>query len=270
MSSLQNSQLEIHDWARRILSADTMEDKLFAPNILTDLKPGPAERWKEPSRPRGMELGTRSKDQKLPCFQEHGDQDKRAICLHRFAGHELLAVEIMAFALLAFPDAPKHFRRGLANTLQEEQEHVRLYMECMRGMGLEFGDLPLYRHFWVHTPSMATPNHYISTMCLTLEMANLDFAPMYGQSFSQHGDEASANLMKRILTDEIKHVGFGINWLRKMKDPNVSEWDTWVETLSPFFNPGRAKGFLLHEEHRLAAGITQEWIDKVKNYKHQK
>lgn len=257
--------MEIRDLAIHILSAETLADKLFYPEQLTDLQPGPALIWQEPSRPAGMTLQRRTKEEKLPPFQEHGNPDKRAACIHRFAGHELLAVEIMAYTLLAFPDAPPHFRKGLANTLKEEQWHVKLYMDRMNAMGLKFGDFPLYRHFWVHTPYIKSPLHYVSTMSLTFEMANLDFASMYGKSFQHYGDLESAKLMSKILEDEISHVGFGWNWLRKFSDPHKTTWETWEQTLeTTLLSPKRARGFLVHETPRRTAGIPEEWINHFK------
>lgn len=257
--------MELREWAVSILSADTLEGKLACPDSLTDHKPGSSLIWKEPVRPPGMSLMRRSKEERLPSFQEHGNPDKRAICLHRFAGHELLAVEIMAFTLLAFPDAPSRFRKGLANTLKEEQGHVRLYMDGMKALGIQFGDLPLYKHFWSHVPHISSALHYVSIMSLTLEMANLDFAPMYGQSFAHYGDTASAKLMATILHDEISHVSFGWNWLKKFKSEESTEWDAWEEALAKTaLAPKRAKGFVLHETPRQQAGIPQEWIDKLK------
>lgn len=256
--------MEIREFATRILSADTLEEKLLDPGIVTDHEPGPPQFWNEPVRPAGMEFRRRSREEKLPSFQEHGNPDKRAICLHRFAGHELLAVEIMAHALLAFPDAPSTFRRGLVNTLKEEQEHVRLYMTEMERLGVNFGDLPLFKHFWAHVPYLTDPAKYVSTMSLTLEMANLDFAPMYGASFARVGDDSAARLMDRILRDEIAHVGFGWRWLRRFKGETESEWEAWQASRSPLLAPRRAKGFVMHEEHRLHAGVSQEWIDTLK------
>ena len=135
--------MELREWAIRILSADTLEEKLLCPAVLTDYDPGPPLIFNEPVRPTGMGFHRRTKEEKLPPFQDHKSEDKRAICLHRFAGHELLAVEIMAHALTAFPDAPKAFRKGVAHTLKEEQGHVKMYMTRMEQMGLRFGDLPL-------------------------------------------------------------------------------------------------------------------------------
>lgn len=257
--------MELRDWAMQILSADTLSEKLADPGEWTDHEPGPPLVWDEPVRPVGMGFSRRNRKEKLPSFQELDDPNKRAICLHRFAGHELLAVEIMAFTLLAFPDAPANFRSGVAHTLREEQGHVRLYMTQMKRLGVEFGDLPLYRHFWMHTPHIQSPLHYISMMSLTFEMANLDFAPMYGKTFAQVGDDEAAQLMATILRDEIKHVSFGWKWLQRFKQNGETEWDSWEKTLATtLLIPKRAKGFCVHEEPRKQAGIPQDWIANLR------
>lgn len=257
--------MELREWAIQILSADTIQGKLADPGAWTDYAPGTPLIWQEPNRPPGMHFCRRAREDKLPSFQELQDPDKRAICLHRFAGHELLAVEIMAFTLLAFPESPSTFRRGLAHTLREEQGHVQLYITHMNRLGIQFGDLPLYRHFWKHTPYIQTPMHYISLMSLTFEMANLDFAPMYGKSFAHFGDSDSAQLMATILKDEISHVKFGWRWLKQFKDGSESEWEAWEKTLEEtLLTPKRAKGFCIHEEPRKQAGIPQEWIVRLK------
>lgn len=252
--------MELKEWATRILSGDCLSEKLLEPDLLTDEEPGSPLFWDEPTRPKKMQFQQHTKKDKLPPLHELFDQDKRALCLHRFAGHELLAVEIMAYALLAFPYAPRHFRRGLANTLKEEQGHVRLYTERLKEMGVEFGDLPLYKHFWAYTPYLKTPSHYVSVMSLTFEMANLDFAPTFAKVFTQFGDDRSADLMRTILEDEIAHVCFGWNWLKKMKKEGQSEWEAWRESLPPSLPPHRAKGKVFHEEHRKAAGVSDEWL----------
>jgi uncharacterized ferritin-like protein (DUF455 family) len=256
--------MELREWAIRILSADTLAEKLICPDSLTDEDPGSPLRFDEPVRPVGMGFNKRKKEEKLPSFQTHGKEENRAVCLHRFAGHELLAVEIMAHALAAFPEAPKSFRFGVAHTLKEEQGHVKLYIERMGEMGLRFGDLPLYRHFWNHVPYLTSPIRYVSAMSLTFEMANLDFAPLYGKSFAHFGDEKSAALMAQILSDEIHHVSFGWRWLNRFKGDENS-WDAWMQSLAPKLDPKRAMGFVLMEENRRKAGIPDDWIENFRS-----
>jgi uncharacterized ferritin-like protein (DUF455 family) len=257
--------MELREWAIRILSAETLEDKLHCPDTLSDLNPGSALVWTEPSRPPGMHFQRHNRENKLPAFHTLGKEEHRAICLHRFAGHELLAVEIMAFALLAFPEAPLHFRRGLANTLKEEQGHVNLYTTRLNKIGIKFGDLPLFRHFWKHTPYLHSPLHYISMMSLTFEMANLDFAPLYGKEFKRHGDQESADLMETILKDEISHVRFGWRWLCNLKENHATPLETWQRSLPDLIHPSRAKGFIFNKDPREAAGIPTDWIDYLQH-----
>ena len=255
--------MELREWAIHILSGEDLEQKLYTPDILSDNTPGPPIFWKEPARAFNLRFQKHTRKNKLPSLQDHKQEEKRAVCLHRFAGHELLAVEIMAYALLAFPEAPASFRQGLARTLKEEQEHVRLYLARLKEMKLEIGDLPLYKHFWSYVPYLTTPLKYISMMSLTFEMANLDFAPIYGASFAKAGDLPSANLMAKILHDEIHHVSFGCKWLNSWKESHESAWDVWVRNLPPRTNANRAKGSQFFEENRRKAGIPEEWIRQL-------
>lgn len=259
--------MELREWAISILGGTSLEEKLYCPPILTDHDPGSALQWKLPSRPPNMGFHKYSKKDKLPSFHEHHDPDKRAACLHRFAGHELLAIEMMAYALLAFPQAPKHFRKGVANTLKEEQYHVQLYQTRLLAMGSSLGDHPLNGRFWSLTPHLHSPLEYVSVMHLTLEMANLDFAPHYRASFIRHQDLESAALMQKIFEDEISHVSFGYQWLKKLKPSEEQDHEAWIKVLSPITSPKRARGFVFQEEARKQVGLSQEWIDYLKHYR---
>jgi uncharacterized ferritin-like protein (DUF455 family) len=256
--------MELREWAIRILSGERIEEKLLDPLSLSDENPGSALLWKEPSRPQGMGFikHERSRD-RLPKPEEFSDPDKIAICLHRFGGHELLAVEMMAYALLAFPNAPRSFRMGVANTLKEEQGHVRLYSTRLKEMGVEFGDLPLYKHFWRYTKNFTSPIEYVSIMSLTLEMANLDHAPFFGAAFQKVGDAASFDLMKTILTDEIAHVGFGMAWFKKLQQKDRCSWEVYKDSLPLPLSPNRARGPLFNEESRKKASVPRTWIQNL-------
>ncbi len=259
--------MDFREFALHILESERIEDKLLDPPFLTDLNPGTPLFWKEPSRSTELQFEKHArKEGKLPPLHELADLEKTAVCLHRFCGHELLAVEIMAFAILAFPEAPPNFRKGLIFTLKEEQEHVRLYMKRLEKIGVKFGDFPVYKHFWRHTPFITSPIRYVSMMSLTFEMANLDFAPYYAAAFRKVGDLDSEALMNRILHDEIKHVSFGMGWFQKLQTKNDSaDWREYCESLYPYLNPKRAKGHQFIPAHREKAGVPSHWIANFQN-----
>lgn len=257
--------MELRQWALQILTGSHLEDKLSAPDHLTDHFPGPPLFIDEPSRSPSLGLSRRAKEEKLPPFQFHHTEQARALCLHRFCGHELLAVEMIAFALLAYPDAPKGYRRSLAHHLKEEQSHVRLYQNRLQEMGVCFGDEPLFRHFWASTGYLYNVQNFISFMNLTLEQANLDFAPMYHHSFARHGDFASAKVMETILLDEIGHVRLGMHWLKRLY-PHQQEPEllaTWKSSLPQGVGPERSFGFVCYVEPRLKAGLPYSWIEDI-------
>lgn len=250
--------------AQQILSSENLDDKLFTPEIITDTCTGEAVFWDTPARAPEMLFTRRGKKEKLP-KNSLDKQEHRAVCLHRFAGHELLAVEIMAFALLAFPNAPKTFRKGLITTMLEEQEHVRLYQKQLERFGCKLGDMPLYKHFWKLTPYMTDISKYVSITSLTLEMANLDFAPYYGSLFEQAGDVEASNLMKRIYSDEIKHVAFGYGWLKKYQNKELTPVKEWLSHLPILVEPKRAKGTIFNPEGRKKAGLDDEFISLLQD-----
>jgi uncharacterized ferritin-like protein (DUF455 family) len=255
----------VRNWALAILQSPDLETKCWVPEALVDNDPGPMIRIDEPSRALNMQFRRRSKQEKLPKCDDLWVPEHRAICLHRFAGHELLAVEMIAWALLAFPDAPKSFRKALVHQLKEEQTHVQLYQDELRRYGLQLGDLPLYRHFWAHIPDLDSPLTYLSCMNLTLEQANLDFAPMYGAAFQRVGDEAAAALMAQIFADEIGHVKLGWRWFERLRSPENSSWEAWMQHLPPLLHPSRARGGEFRPQGRRDAGLPDDWMERMQD-----
>lgn len=274
--------MEIREFAGRVLMADTLEEKLLQPpdGVLTDFSPGAAEGvgggiWMAPDlpgRPEGLKFSQRGERARLPRADELHNAEARAVLLHAFANHELLAVELMALALLKFPDAPPAFRRGLVHTLREEQEHTRLYMERMEAEGgLKFGDLPVNGFFWKSISGMATPLDYVSNLSLTFEQANLDYARHYGRLFREMGDEATGGLLDRIYKDEISHVGYGLTWFRRWKEPSRGDWEAWSGSMVFPLSPARAKGNApFNREGRREAGFSEDFIDALDLFSHSR
>lgn len=190
----------------------------------------------------------------------------RIRCLHTFANHELMALEMMAWALLAFPNAPRAFRLGLAKILQDEQRHFQLYCDLMSKKGTTFGDLPVNDHFWRLAGTISDPLDWVCTMHLTFEQANLDHAPFFGKIFEEVGDKDSAALMDIIFRDEVGHVGFGSRWLKKLKPEDVTLFQAYEAHCAPGNPPERAKGPGFQVEARKQAGLDEEFINQLRDW----
>ncbi len=257
--------MELREFAERVLFATTLEEKLQSPGIITDERPGSARVTPDaPGRPRGLNFKiTGTSRGEFPGTRHLEQNEERGRLLHFFANHELLATELMALVLLKFPDAPAAFRKGVLETLKDEQEHTRLYMERMKSCGIEFGSIPVSGYFWRAVSGMESPMDYVAGLSLTFEQANLDFARHFSNCFAEVGDAESAKLLQKIYGDEIGHVAYGLKWFRRWKNSGESDWDAFCRQLKFPLSPARAKGLSLNVEGRRAAGLPQEFIENL-------
>lgn len=264
--------MELREFAERVLLATTLEEKLRAPDVITDEHPGAALLTIEaPGRPVELQFKAQGSGKAdFPGAHRLEKEQERGKLLHFFANHELLATELMALALLRFPDAPAAFRRGLLQTLRDEQEHTRLYMERMRACGIQFGELPVSGYFWRSVATMESPLDYVSRLSLTFEQANLDFCRHFARGFETVGDAETAALLEKIYRDEIGHVAYGLKWFRKWKNPGESDWEAFCRQLKFPLSPQRAKGLTLNVEGRRAAGLDENFVAELNVYSHSK
>lgn len=256
--------MTVREFAERVLFSNSLEEKLeAAPADLRDEARGAAVSADLPGRPPELRwrAAGRAEMPREPAL--HADS-ARGRLLHFFANHELLAMELMALALLKFPQAPAAFRQGLVHTLAEEQVHTRWYLEAMRGYGVSFGDHPVNGFFWKAVAGMESPLDYVARLPLTFEQANLDYSRHYRGVFQRLGDAATAELFARIHEDEIGHVGYGLRWFRKWKEPPEDEFAALERRLHFPLSAARAKGpDPIDRQGRLRAGLTERFVRQL-------
>ena len=261
----------IDELAQRVLFSENLDDKLKPLPLSSDRPEEPAPRIilsprLTPARADSIQFASGSAPRpRLPASAHLVTDENRGTLLHFFANHELLAAELMALALLRFPDAPHKFRVGLANTLREEQRHTRWYLARMKECGVEFGEFPLSPFFWDAVSSMESPIDYVSRLSLTFEQANLDYANYYSGVLGEAGDTKSAAILKRIYEDEISHVGYGLHWFRQWKEESKSDWEALQSNLHFPLSPSRAKGNRtgFNVEGRRQAGFDDDYINQL-------
>lgn len=265
--------MELQDFARLILFEGHLAAKLQDPGTLTDGSVGaPIPIPPAPARAIGLRFPARGERVRtpLPSMRDLEREHERAVLLHFFANHELLALELMALALLRFPHAPTKFRRGLAGTMLEEQRHLNLYLTRMRTFGLDFGHVPVNRYFWDVIADTPSPLAFVTQMSLTLEQANLDFSKYYTDLFRRLGDTETTQILETVYNDEIGHVRHGLQWFNLWRPEGTSEWTAYKSCLPLPLTPARAKGTIYDVEARQRAGLSDEFIQELSIYHHSK
>jgi len=198
------------------------------------------------------------------------DKKQRGKALHFFANHELLAIEMMAAAILLFPDEEQSVLKSLVDTISEEQLHLRLYIKRMNELGVQFGDFPLNQFFWSFMEKIENIKTFYTVVSLTFEQANLDFAHYYRDLFKELGDQETADIMNTIYTDEIKHVARGRAYLAKgllHESQAESFWEYFLSLLPYPLSADRAKGIIFDEKGRERAGLDLNYISNLKKFK---
>lgn len=256
--------MRIREFAEIILLSPSLADKLETlPENLTDDDPGVARDITSPARPKDLEFTDARRGARMPHPSALGEPRLRAVAHHIMANHELQALEVMAWCLLKFPDAPKEFRQGLVRIMRDEQRHARLHIRRLEAHGLRFGARAVNGYVWKKTRSYHSLLDYLAGLPLTFESGNLDHTLFFAERFEAVGDQAGADLFRAIHHDEIDHVAFGLHWLRAFKDPSQSDWEAYLAHLHFPLRPAYAKGDPFHRGPRERAGMTPEFIDQL-------
>lgn len=266
--SENTDKISYYDFAKLVLLGENLEDKLISPTV----EWSEWENFELPKLPGRSGVIAFSDEQiKFPKSSRLNETDKKAIALHSFANHELLAIEMMAAALLIYPHQSEddvRFKRGILTALKEEQKHLSLYIGRLNKLGYQFGDFPLNDFFWRQMDKLKTPSQYAAVMALTFEAANLDFAQHYAKLFREFGDIETAEILEIVLEDEIGHVAFGAHWMKKWRKDKTL-WQYYQDSLPWPLTPARSKGIGFDPKIHEKAMSDSEFIQELKSYDDQ-
>ena len=267
-----DDHLTVREFCLRVLDSGDLSDKLRPPRdaegkLLTDETAGPPENRTRPAR--SPELSLSGGADKLPRPGQLRDPEARARCLARFAHHELMAVELFAWALLRWPELPGELRKLWLVTLEEEQLHCRLYLGRLAAHGSDLSAHTRSDYFWRQLPGIERSPHgpraFLSAMGLTLEQANLDFTLVYRDGFREAGDEESAQICQRVHDDEVSHVRRASEWLMRLsRGDNEDPVAVYDETVPFPLAASRAKGRRFSVASRRSAGLSEPFIEHVR------
>ena len=247
----------VEAWALEYVATASLAHKLSPPPLPERWMAAPScLRIAAPGRP--PELHVRARREKMRGL---GSAEGRARALATFLHHELQAAELMAWAILAFADAPPAFRRGLAHITQDEVRHMRMYRAHMQHLGFDVGEFPVRDWFWERVPTSRDARAFVAVMGLGLESANLEHATSFAAKFREAGDEEGAELQERVGEEEIGHVRFGAKWFATFA--GTLSFDAWRQALPEPLSPMLMRGSPIRRDARRMAGQPDDFIDEL-------
>lgn len=253
-------QANVQEWCRSYVETTSLAFKLDPPKVPSTWAESLSSlRIDVPGRPPELRIVKYSK--KSSGGAPLRSAPKRLSLMHTFLHHELQAAELMAWAILAFPDTPIEFRRGLLGILHDELRHMRLYGDYLAAHGVKFGELSIRDWFWERVPLCKTPLEFVSLLGIGFEGGNLDHAIRFQDRFRDAGDEDAVRVQEIVGREEIAHVRFAIHWFSKWA--GEFEFDRWREHLPPPLSPLVMRGNPICLEARKRAGFSDEFIAQL-------
>jgi uncharacterized ferritin-like protein (DUF455 family) len=249
----------VERWAWDYVRAETLAGKLAPPPPPATWDPAPRGwRLESPGRPPELVQGKK----KAPRPGALKNPAKRAELLHTFLHHELQAAELMAWALLAFPDTPPAFKKGLLSICGDELRHLNLYREHLVTLGHPYGSHPVNDWFWSHVPRAATtPAHFVAGLGIGFEGGNLDHGARFVELLLASGDERAAQIQAQIVEEEIAHAAFALHWFQRFT--GGLDFDRWRAHLPTPLSPRMTKGATLNLEARRRAGYPEAFLEAL-------
>lgn len=254
----------IEAWCAALISGTTLGEKLAPPpppEAFASVRPTPL-RVAAPGRPPELRVALRAP--KAPRPGALRDPARAAELLHSFFHHELQAAELMAWAILAFPETPETFRRGLLRIAEDEIRHARMLGAEIERLGQAIGAFPVRDWFWQRVPSVKTPAAFVALMGVGLEGGNLDHSARWAKLLRDARQDTTAAVVARIGEEEIPHVRFATRWLAELAGD--AGWDRWIATLPPPLTPLLFRGKPIDRARRLRAGMSADFVDALERW----
>lgn len=158
-------------------------------------------------------------------MQDYGDMSEtsKRQRLHQHMHNEMQSLEIAAQCLVDFPDTPWELRMELARQCWDETRHTILLYSRLRELGGRKGEFPVMNYEWGVTCMMDSLVARLALQNRTFEGGEIDLLRELVDNWTRAGDERTAELLSGILADEIHHVRFANQWLKRVarEDPRL-------------------------------------------------
>jgi len=188
---------------------------------------------------------------------------------HRQMNEEVNGLECSAACLADFPDADWELRMWFARQCADEARHARMFRRRLEGLGGRVGQFPVMNFQYRIVCRADSLLGRLTIQNRTFEAGGLDAVAWVGRQMHEAGDATLADFFDSQLADEIIHVRFANEWLRKLirDDPRqlLDMSQTMARAARGFKwvmgSEGTAGVYYPTDRHaRLEAGFTEDEV----------
>jgi uncharacterized ferritin-like protein (DUF455 family) len=200
----------------------------------------------------------------MPKRGRGGSERGRIAMLHALAHIEFGAIDLTFDMAGRFGAGfPRAFVDDWIGVGADEAMHFSLLDRRLRALGSGYGALPAHDGLW--EAAEATAHDVLARLAvvpMALEARGLDVTPATVARFEAAGDRRSAAILRRIYSDEIRHVAVGTRWFKLACESReiaiVPHWQWLVRThfagvIKPPFN----------DSARDQAGLSRDFYEGV-------
>ncbi len=214
-----------------------------------------------PARPAHPEL---LPPNQMPHRRKAGSDAGRIAMLHAFAHIEFVAIDLALDMAGRFgAGQSREFVTDWLGVAADEAMHFALLQRRLIQLGSHYGALPAHDGLW--EAAHATRHDLLARLAvvpMVLEARGLDVSPATIERFASQGDSASARILNRIYTDEIRHVRMGSKWfVVHTESRGLNPAEHWQNLVGIHFR-GRLKP-PFNDSARESAGLPREYYQPI-------
>ncbi len=217
-----------------------------------------------PARPAWPESLELLPPRDMPKRGKMGSQRNRIALWHSLAHIEFVAIDLALDMAGRFGKSMgKGFVSDFLSVAADEAMHFALLARKLETLGAAYGALPAHDGLW--TAAQDTAHDVAARLAIVpmvLEARGLDVTPATLERVRAQGDENGAEILERILDDEIRHVGIGSRHFHELcarRDEIPRE--TWQNLVRIHFSGGLKPPF--NNSARLAGGLPLEFYGPI-------
>lgn len=214
-----------------------------------------------PARPDSPELLPPAQ---MPRRRRGGSRQTRIALWHSLAHIEFVAIDLALDMAGRFGgEMGEGFVTDFLDVAADEAMHFALLARKLRAMGSSYGALPAHDGLW---EAASETRHDVAARLavvpMVLEARGLDVTPAMLERVRVSGDETGARILKRILDDEIRHVGIGTrHFIAHCKRRDLHPQDCWKTLVKRHFRGALKPPF--NDSARLSAGLSRDFYAAI-------